>query len=632
MKSVMTVELSVYKSMTPLVSGYLQAYALTDPAVSAEYRFDTYIRSVKTPPDEITRDLLSADADIYALSAYIWNFGLVRSLVKTIRQEKPRARVILGGPQVMHHALKYLDPHDEQVTICNGEGEVTFTEYLRELTESSPDLAKVPGLSFYRDRSLVNTEARARIKDLNTIPSPFLTGRIEPRCAVGLIETNRGCPYHCGFCFWGAATNDRVYQFDEARVRDELRWMARNGNIFIYIADANWGMLSRDVGLSEHIAECSRQYGMPNMIYFSAAKNKPHAVTNITAIFQEAGLVTSQPVSMQTLEPDSLKIIARQNIKLDAFRAVQKDLHERGLSSFNELIWPLPGETLDSFRNGVATLCEQDTDTIIAYSHLLLNNTPIYHNREALGLVTRPGGDSTADARIVIATQQVSPDEFGEGMRYFYAVHALHNTRSLRAVAKYLTSRGIARHTQLFASFADFWWTRSPDDPIAGLVERSIRDALFYDIGNYGLFIHTVLHEHRALFTRQLTEFVSAQPWWDDPAVRALFEVDLLGRPYVYSNTPLEDYDYPFEAVKLLRSEQRRRQIEVAPAWRALLASAIGLNADDQAGGAFEVGYKRLQYPYMAAQSLEHNSNYCFGMIERVQGMLPVWQAVPGPG
>src|SRR5215469_920546 len=116
---------------------------------------------------------------------------------------------------------------------------------------------------------------------------------------------------------------------------------------------------------------------------------------------------------------------------MQAFEAVQQDLRAKSISSFIELIWPLPGETLASFQRGVGTLCESDAQTVIAYPHLLLHNTPLYHRREELGLVTRPAADGISEARIVIWTQQVDEDEFAEGMRYFYAVHALHNTRSL---------------------------------------------------------------------------------------------------------------------------------------------------------------------------------------------------------
>ncbi|WP_447041105.1 hypothetical protein [Streptomyces sp. DSM 118878] len=626
MKTVTMVELSVFERITPLVSGYLQAYASTDSVVSKEYRFDQYTTSIKTPLDTIAKDLLAKDSDVFAFSAYVWNIGLVRPLVKLLRESKPNAHVMMGGPQVMHHGLRYLDPHDDMLSLCNGEGEASFTEYLRELTEPHPDLTKVEGLSVYRDGELVNTGDRARIKELDTIPSPFLSGFIAPEYTISILETNRGCPYHCGFCFWGAATNDRVYRFDEERVRDELTWMSRNGSLFLYIADANWGMLARDVEFSEHIAALAREHHMPNVVYFSSAKNKPQAVTKITGIFQDAGLVTSQPVSMQTLEPESLKIIRRDNIKLDAFGAVQDDLRDRGLSSFIELIWPLPGETLETFKQGIGTLCEKDAHTIIAYSHLLLNNTPIYHNREKLGLVTRSAGGGVAEAQIVVATDQVTTDEFVEGMRYFYAVHAVHNTRSLRATSKYLTGKGIVTFPELFSAFVDHWRTLPADDPIVEFVERSIRDALYYDVGNYGLVIHTVLHEHRALFTRHLRDFARSQPWWSDDTARGLFEMDLVNRPYVYSSTPIEQHDHPFETLRVTPGQGRTYTVELGKEWHEALATAARLDPAPPVGTTFTVDHKRLQYPYMAAQSIDHNANYCHGMIEKIENIVPFWR------
>ena len=627
MRTVTCVELSVFERITPLVSGYLESYAALDEVVGSEYRFDSYTTSIKTPLDTIARDVLAKDADVYAISAYVWNMGLVRPLVRIIRAARPDARVILGGPQVMHHGTRYLDRTDENVAICNGEGEVTFTEYLRALTGTTPDLSTVDGISFIRDGEIITTAERGRIPDLNDIPSPFLSGVFKPEYAMSILETNRGCPYRCGFCYWGAATNDRVYRFDDERVRDEITWMSRNGVLFLYIADANWGMLPRDVDISRHIADCTRANHLPNVVYFSSAKNKPHAVTKITDIFQEAGLVTSQPVSMQTLEPRSLQIIDRSNIKLGAFTLIQEDLKERGISSFIELIWPLPGETLESFKRGIGTLCERDAQTIIVYSHLLLNNTPIYRNRETLRLVTRPAGGGVAEAQIVIGTEQVSGDEFAEGLRYFYAVHGVHNTRSLRGLGRYLTSEGVLTYPELFSAFVDHMRALPADDPIIEFVERSIRDALYYDVGNYGLFVHTVLHEHRALFASHLHDFVRTQPWWSDATVRGLYEIDLVNKPYVYSSTPLDELDYEFEVLEPLGSAGRTWRVRVPREWHGKVAAATRLAGPPPVGGVFAVDHKRMQYPFMATQSIDHNANYCHGMIEKIENIVPLWRA-----
>ncbi|MFD9889685.1 cobalamin-dependent protein [Amycolatopsis sp. NPDC059027] len=621
MKSVMTVEFSSVERITPLVSGYLRAYAATDPVVRNEYEFDTYSTTIRASQESILGDLVKADADVYALSAYIWNSGLVRSVLRTLRHHVPRAKVILGGPQVMNHAEKYIDPHDENVTVCNGEGEITFTEYLRELTEPVPDLSKVDGLSFYRDSTLVTTEKRSRISDLDSIPSPFLTGTISPEYSMAIIETNRGCPYHCGFCYWGAATNDRVYRFDEDRLRDELTWMARNGVINLYIADANWGMLSRDIDLSRHIADCARKYGLPNVVTFSAAKNKPHAVTEITGILQDADLVTTQPISLQTLSPETLKVVSRKNIKLEAYQAIQRDIHERGLSSYIELIWPLPGETLTSFKEGIGYLLEQRAhSTIVTYPHLVLNNTPIYHNQKELGLETREVGGDVAEARVVVATREVSREEFADGMRFYYAVHSTQNARCLYYLSQYLVEQtNTTTYHDLYSALAKFWKEQRPDSPISRLVEDSIREARYYDLGNYGSFVHAALHQHRVTFTRDLADFVRTQPWWEDDAARALFEVDLVNRPYVYSNTPLEKFDYPFEALTIHDVGGRGYSIEVSGALRELLVD------QKPPPGRIRVDHMRSQHPHMPSQSFDHNSLYCFAMIQRVADLSPEW-------
>jgi tRNA A37 methylthiotransferase MiaB len=624
LKNVLLVELTVFERMTPLVSGYLQAYAMTDPVIRSEYRFERYTAVAKNRPADIIRDLVASTADVYAFSCYVWNMGLVRSAVRAIRQTRPHVQIILGGPQVMSQAHRYVSTTDEHTVVCNGEGEITFTRYLLALTDSRARLAEVDGLSFYRDGELVTTPKQPRIATLDDIPSPYLTGILDPAQSIAILETNRGCPYHCGFCFWGAATNDRVYRFDEQRVRDEITWIAENEILFLFIADANWGMLSRDVDISQHITSCAGDHGAPNVVYFSAAKNKPHAVTKITSIFQDANLVSSQPVSLQTLEPASLDLIARSNIKLSAFAAIQEDLRERRISSFIELIWPLPGETLDSFKHGIDTLCENEAQTVIAYPHLLLNNTPLYHSAGALGLVTRSAGGDVAEARVVIGTREASEADFVEGMYYFYAFHALHNTCSLRAVSRYLVRQSGVRYQAIFSAFAEFLRQQGEDDPITSYIERSIRDADYYDVNNYGLFIHVVLHEHRELFAGHVRRFAQGQDWWGDSTVQALFEIDVLNRPYMYSNTPLDVPAEGFQALRLLGLGPRSYTVQVPTEHLANLADAVRIEAIP-ADGVFRVEHKRMQYPFMPTQSRDHSGSYCHGMIEKVGNVMPRW-------
>ena len=140
---------------------------------------------------------------------------------------------------------------------------------------------------------------------------------------MSVIETNRGCPFRCGFCYWGAANNDQVYKFDEQRVRDEISWLSQNEVPVLHIADANWGMLKRDVALSKHITDCKADNLFPLAVIFAAAKNSPARVTETTSIFTDAGLINTQPISMQSLDDNTLDAVDRKNIKLGAYAELQ---------------------------------------------------------------------------------------------------------------------------------------------------------------------------------------------------------------------------------------------------------------------------------------------------------------------
>jgi radical SAM superfamily enzyme YgiQ (UPF0313 family) len=619
------VELTIYERLFPLVSGYLQAYACQEPVIKKAFSFEKYSTTVKTPYLNILRDLQNSDSEVYAFSCYIWNMGLVKSLLAQLLVSKPNAYFILGGPQVMHQADQYLNKRHENLVICNGEGERTFAEFLQELTNNRPDFSNVRGLSFYRDGNLITTEKHERIKVLDEIPSPFLDGIFDKPYSISIFETNRGCPFSCGFCYWGAATNSKVFTFDENRIRDEITWLSKHNCICLYIADANWGIYPRDVGLSEHIADMAKRNKMPGMIYYSAAKNRPERVTQITEIFTNAGIITSQPVSLQTMSDATLAAVDRKNIKLSAYKELQDNLTAKKISSYTELIWPLPGETLSSFKEGIDKLCEARADTIMVYPQLLLHNTTLYHRRNELGFVTKRVDDEIGEADIVIQTAEVSFQEFQEGIYIYYACHLLHNIRSLLAVSSYLNKKRQVKYSDLFSAFADFC-KECKGNSLVEICEKSIQEYGYYDTFDLGKVVHFALHEYRGEFDELLYQFVSTQPWWDDPQVRIQFEIDLLNKPYVYSNTPIIKKDHALVHLRITDTTSSGYIVEFPEEHLSSLYESIGVEEKNETGGTvFRVDHKRRQYPFMKSQSLVHNAGYCQAMILRIEHIMPIW-------
>lgn len=628
--NVTLVEINIYEAMTPLVSGYLQAYACQHNELRQAYRFEKLSFSRATPLDEIQAALLSSDSVLYAFSCYVWNMGHVKTLLAKLREHRPDALVLLGGPQVMQHAERYLRPGDERMLVCNGEGEQTFAGILRQLLQTQPDFAAVKGLSFYHSGELITTPGEERIRDLDDIPSPFLTGVFDGQdYQTSVIETNRGCPFRCGFCYWGAANNDRVFKFSENRIRDEITWLAERGVPVLYIADANWGMLKRDLDLSRHIVRCKEQYYYPLAVIFSAAKNSPQRVTETTRIFTEAGLVNTQPISMQSLDPTTLEYADRKNIKLSAYEKLQNDLNGRNIGSFIELIWPLPGETLSSFKRGVEHLCERGAATLIVYAHLLLHNTPIYKNRDAYRLATRRAADDAGEVEIITETADVSHQQFREGVWFIYAVKALYNTHCLVTLSAYLHHQRLMSYADLFTAFAEFCQTR-PEHPFTRFCQKSVDEIRYYELTNYPTIYHMVLHGERRAFERLLRDFAAAQPWWQDDRARALFEVDLLGKPYLYRNTPVHRPEHDFEHIQVVDVLDRGYLVEVSGGLPSLLRRyAAGLMSDPaiDKSSVVHIDHEKAHQPYRPRGNEGINIDYCNRMITRIGNILPSWSS-----
>lgn len=630
MKTVTLVELTAFDRITPLASAYLKSYACTDPDVAASFALDIYDAPVSADRDKVADDLIARHSDVYALSCYVWNMGLVRWLLDRLITAVPEAGFILGGPQVMSHAGLYVSPDRENVVVCNGEGERSFQHYLHELLAAEPDLSAVQGISFWRGGELVTTAPPERIRDLTEIPSPFTGGLFEPgRYTFAILETNRGCPYNCGFCFWGAATNAKVNRFETQRVLDDITWMSENEMVTIFLADANWGMAPRDVDFTRHMVECNRRTGYPLMLSMNAAKNKPDRVADITRVLVGGGLLTSQPISLQSMDSGVLDLVNRSNIRTETYTRLQHTLREEAISSYIEMIWPLPGETTDTFKTGLTQLCRSGADTILVYPHLLLHNTPIYADRESLGVRVRRVPDDVAEADIVVATNWVTEEQYQEGVWVYYAMVTAYNTRGLYYLANHLDRTGQMRYGELFADLAAFYQSRQ-DDEVCRFIAQSVREMGNYYLLNAGRLAHLTLHANREEFDALLTDFVTTQPFWADPDARAMFELDLLARPYIYREKPRVRP----EAFTRLRVEPRDgNRFEItAPESVATLLAELDLPGR-QPGPAFLLRHPtRHKMPFLKHRSLEDNISYCQGMTLHLREMLPEWTVLAVSG
>ena len=418
------VHLNSLPAVAPLVGGYLKAYAEADSDIRHNWDIELYTAHVRTPASQIIRHLVNRAPRVIGFSVYTWNVALVQRLLPALRGLlPPRTEYLLGGVEVMHCGQRYVDATWNNVAVCNGEGEQTFAEYLRQIEDDSRALETVNGLSFHRDGEWITTGSRPRITDLDQIPSPWLSGAIDLEgIDVVLFETNRGCPFACEFCFWGGAVGQKLHRIGSARIKEEISYITRHPIDTLWLIDANFGILPRDIEIAEYVVIAKKRHHSPKQVVFSSSKNTIDRVEQVSRILSQGGLLTSQPISLQSLNETALRLAKRDNIKTDVYLRLQRRLNEWGVSSFVELIWPLPGETLDSFKQGIEDLCTSGAQAFSVYPHLLLNNVGFRPRSAELGVITLKDDDPASGAEMVIQTNEVSHHQVHRGVAVLHRI------------------------------------------------------------------------------------------------------------------------------------------------------------------------------------------------------------------
>jgi hypothetical protein len=560
-RSAVIVHLDGIPDLTPIVGGYLKAFALADPDVRANWDIELYQRSSRVKASHVIRDLVARKPDLVAFSVYMWNVGLVKRLLPALRGLLPGTRFLLGGVEVMNVAPRFVHPDWEDVAVCNGEGERTFHDLLLGLGEARPDWARVGGLTFPRDGAWCTTPGQARIQDLSLLPSPWLTGMFDDieGLNVALFETNRGCPFACEFCFWGGAIGQKIYEQDLERIRAELDWIGRRGIRTISVCDANFGILPRDAEIARGMVDVARTYGRPLRVVFNSSKVRPDRVEEVSGILAEAGLLTRHVFSLQSMSPRALELARRTSLAREPYARIQRRLNERRMASLIELLWPMPGETLDSFKDGVDDLLGLGAQGFLIFPLIWLNNTGYREHTAEYGVTLLAEDDPSGGGEIVVGTREVSFPEYLDGLRFTLATYLLHDCRGLYGTLQLLNELGIARFRDVLDAFGV--WMDGADGPVAELWRARLTS--FEDMVNYawrGDVSDMVLHQERKEFDRLIAGFAAHHDEWfrgpHESLLRGMVEYDLLCRPYVFLQTRCE-VGVPLAQLSIVRAKPR---------------------------------------------------------------------------
>lgn len=451
----------------PYAAGSLIAYAFSDERIRSEYSFKSFIYK-KNDIDNVLESLEEPYA--VGFSCYVWNYEYNKVLAEKIKEKYPDCKIIFGGHQVNRESdiLK-----TDYIDYCLfGEGEEIFRKLLLSFI-GKESAEEIPNIMYKNDGEIIFTpKMRANIPER---VSPYLEGYFDKLVEdeelefSAILETNRGCPNKCAFCDWGNE-KAKVRLYDIETVKAEIDWMSEKKIEYCYCADANFGLFERDEEIIEYMIEKHKGNGYPQKFQATYSKNNSETVFRINKRLNDVGMCKGATLSFQSLHQNVLDNIYRKNMPLENFHDLMSLYTENGIGTYSEIILGLPGETYESFRDGMEQLLEGGQHMSINFFNceLLMNsimNDPEYMKKYEIEYavteqhqyhVVPDRKDITEFSRIVVSTSTMSKEMWIKSNVFAVFVRAFHNLGLLQCLAIYLYYEKKIKYSQFYSDFISF--------------------------------------------------------------------------------------------------------------------------------------------------------------------------------
>lgn len=489
----------------PYAAGAIASYAWQFKEISSAYRLRKII--FKKEPFE---DIISSMENPFfvGFSCYMWNIEYNIGLAERIKHKWPSCIIGLGGPEIPDDTV-YLQKYPFLDLLLHGEGEITFYNVLTSLLNHK-SVESVDNIS-YRDSDGIKQTTKTINSSVSEFPSAYASGVFDdiikdPKNRGlkfdAILETNRGCPYSCIYCYW-AGTKKNFRQFSIQKVKDDLDWMARNGIVYCICADSNFGIMERDVEITDYIVSLKKSMGFPQKFETSAAKEKSNQVFQINKKLDSVGLNCGISVAAQSFSPIVLKNISRHNMTIDMFKEQMELYRNAGMSTYTDFILGLPGETYESFCHGIFLALEAGQHkSINIHPCEVLPNTVLYlpeirkkygiqtmaskHFQEHTELETEALIGSRSE--VIIATDTMTMDEWKQAMRLSICVQAFHSFGLLKYFAIYLRKACGVSYEKFYMQLFD--WIEEESGFIKSLLDDVCNSIDLFLLGKGSLIYH----------------------------------------------------------------------------------------------------------------------------------------------
>jgi len=312
---------------------------------------------IKQRPLEIVERLLARKPGMIGIGVYIWNVSESLEVVSLLKRIAPEVCVVLGGPEVSHETegQPIVELADYTIT---GEADLAFAGLCRQWLAGTPPANKV---------------IRATLPPLEEIILPYdeyTADDIAHR--VLYVEASRGCPFTCEFCLSSLDTPVRQFELDP--FLHSLGELLKRGVRQFKFVDRTFNLnLRTSASILQFFLD---RYEPGLFVHFEMVPDRlPDALRELIVRFPPGALQFE--VGIQTFNPDVAALISRRQNYTRLADNLTFLRQQTGVHVHADLIFGLPGETLESFGTGFDRLVRIGPQEIQVGILKRLRGTPI---------------------------------------------------------------------------------------------------------------------------------------------------------------------------------------------------------------------------------------------------------------
>ena len=414
----------------------------------------------RKPQDVVNELLLTLNAQqaqtrqIVGFGVYIWNVKQTTTVLRLLKATRPDITVVLGGPEVSHEIdqKEIIQLADHVIT---GWGDLSFQKLCRDLLQGQNTLPKV---------------IASEQPSLDQIELPYDEYTDDDLAHRLLyVEASRGCPFKCEFCL--SALDKSAWTFDLELFLAQMQRLYERGARHFKFVDRTFNLKTEaSVRILQFFLD--RLAGSTNalFVHFEVVPDHlPDRLKHLIAQFPPG--ILQFEVGVQSFNVEVQQRISRKQDNAKSEDNLHWLLEKSNAHVHADLIFGLPGETLDSFAAGFDRLYALRPHEIQLGLLKRLRGTPIARHTAEFGMVY--DAEPPYPVRQTGAVDAVTMQRFTRFSRYWDKL--ANSGRFRRSMGLLLDERPSPFYA--FLDFADWLWQRT--GITSDLSPETLVDALF---------------------------------------------------------------------------------------------------------------------------------------------------------